>query len=361
MTRDQLARVFPDGRTVHIPSDGQPLSGYALALAEVERRGGSPSSVSLAAARGAGVVGGEYESTASTPKRGSTLARLFGFASNEEDDAEEAAPRIRTQPAVLAARQETAPVPMPHARPPRSGEYQVASAGPRSVADVINSRGFWGNDDATGSFGVPPLKASFAEPQQFAAAPAAPSGGPRLAWIAGPQGQAVVADAPMPRPRRPVSEQKPVVATAASVAAWQAEPSRNDRVPTDLVLAYAANPGPDMIARAVPPLLTAGSRANAVMAKKKTNAPLASAIGQRHDNPWLRGLVIAPSIERSMNVLAFGATDYRQLRDLIYKPRMAVAMVFSRDPYLGMTATAFSGGAVAFLPTVTFIRTASLY
>ena len=27
MTHDQLARVFPDGRTVHVPSDGQPLKG----------------------------------------------------------------------------------------------------------------------------------------------------------------------------------------------------------------------------------------------------------------------------------------------------------------------------------------------
>ena len=40
MTHEQLAKVFPDGRTVHIPSDGQPLPGYALALADVERRGG---------------------------------------------------------------------------------------------------------------------------------------------------------------------------------------------------------------------------------------------------------------------------------------------------------------------------------
>ena len=44
MTHDQLAKVFPDGRTVHIPSDGQPLPGYALALADVERRGAVPSS-----------------------------------------------------------------------------------------------------------------------------------------------------------------------------------------------------------------------------------------------------------------------------------------------------------------------------
>src|SRR6185436_16316536 len=57
MTHDQLARVFPDGRTVHIPSDGQPLSGYALALADIEKRGSSPSGMSLAAARNSGAIG----------------------------------------------------------------------------------------------------------------------------------------------------------------------------------------------------------------------------------------------------------------------------------------------------------------
>ena len=39
MTHDQLAKVFPDGRTVHIPTDGVPLKGYELARAEIEKRG----------------------------------------------------------------------------------------------------------------------------------------------------------------------------------------------------------------------------------------------------------------------------------------------------------------------------------
>ena len=34
MTREQLVRVFPNQRTVHLPTDGQPLAGYALALAD---------------------------------------------------------------------------------------------------------------------------------------------------------------------------------------------------------------------------------------------------------------------------------------------------------------------------------------
>ena len=41
MSRDQLSRVFPDGKTVFIPTDGQPMPGYDLALAEIEARGSS--------------------------------------------------------------------------------------------------------------------------------------------------------------------------------------------------------------------------------------------------------------------------------------------------------------------------------
>src|ERR1700688_4673430 len=54
MTHEQLVRVFPDGRTVHIPTDGRPLSGYALALADVRQRGGAPSENSFEAGRHAG-------------------------------------------------------------------------------------------------------------------------------------------------------------------------------------------------------------------------------------------------------------------------------------------------------------------
>ena len=79
MTHDQLARVFPDGRTVHIPSDGQPLKGYALALADIEKRGGTPSATSLDAARTAGVT---------TEKR-KTFATLFGFGKKKDRDEDE--------------------------------------------------------------------------------------------------------------------------------------------------------------------------------------------------------------------------------------------------------------------------------
>ncbi|PIK74785.1 DUF882 domain-containing protein [Methylobacterium frigidaeris] len=50
MSHDQLARLFPDGRTVHLPADGRPMPGYESARAEILARGGSVMGVSQAIA-----------------------------------------------------------------------------------------------------------------------------------------------------------------------------------------------------------------------------------------------------------------------------------------------------------------------
>ena len=76
MNHDQLARVFPDGRTVHVPSDGKPLKGYELALADLEKRGPGDDGIS------------------SKSKPG-LFAALFGSKSNDEDDEGASAPPRR--------------------------------------------------------------------------------------------------------------------------------------------------------------------------------------------------------------------------------------------------------------------------
>jgi uncharacterized protein YcbK (DUF882 family) len=73
MSYDQLMRLFPDGKTVHLPTNGQPLPGYELARAEIEARGD-----------GAFV-------TAPRNPFGGFFAMLFG-GGGEEDDSEVAAP-----------------------------------------------------------------------------------------------------------------------------------------------------------------------------------------------------------------------------------------------------------------------------
>src|ERR1051325_10891305 len=83
MTHDQLARLFPNGRTVHAPSDGQPLPGYALALSDIERRGTS----SPSQGPGRGMNTERVASASAGPKKG-LFSKLFGFPTEEPDDDE---------------------------------------------------------------------------------------------------------------------------------------------------------------------------------------------------------------------------------------------------------------------------------
>ena len=87
MSYDQLVRLFPDGKTVHLPSNGQPLARYDEAKAEIEARN-----------NGAIVVAPRKSS-------GGFFAFLFGGGEDEGEDAAPApAPSTRKQWAQLAPR-----------------------------------------------------------------------------------------------------------------------------------------------------------------------------------------------------------------------------------------------------------------
>src|ERR1700730_4957641 len=131
MTHDQLVRVFPDGKTVHIPSDGRPLPRYAQALADINRHGGNPSATSLAEARSAGAI--NETGIAAKPMRG-FLAKLFGFGESEEDPEEKADARTVAAPAhsgptpQQAKPQLASVIPIPPGRPSRpTQQYALAS------------------------------------------------------------------------------------------------------------------------------------------------------------------------------------------------------------------------------------------
>ena len=107
MTHDQLARVFPNGRTVHLPSNGGPLKGYELARADIEKRGSG-------------------DDAATVGKKPSLFASLFkGGKSNDEED-EGAAPRHRQEREARAGfrggRREA-----PRPRPPKSYRRRAQS------------------------------------------------------------------------------------------------------------------------------------------------------------------------------------------------------------------------------------------
>jgi uncharacterized protein YcbK (DUF882 family) len=308
MTHDQLARVFPNGRTVHVPSDGQPLAGYALALADIEKRGSSPNGMSLAAARNAGAISDADErvAMAGKPKKG-FFSKLFGFSS-DADEEEDAAPARATKVAAAesksdAKEERAARVPTPQARPtvnPKpAGGFALASA--TSTPVTLPSRT------------VPRPPAEITDPTDASASRE----------------------------------------TTSSITAWlnDAEFGRPDRVPPNMALAYAAQAAPDAQR---PDALTppASSPRSATASTEVARIPPKA--GQRYNDPWLRSITLATSVHYAMNVTVYGKLDVRHVRMMMIKPVTSVPMAFGGDPYDGMQTTRFAGAAVTFLPTVSY-------
>ena len=77
MSRQQLVGLFPDGKTMHIPTDGKPLPGYQQAVADYKRRVGADAIQ---------VAGGGSSPAAS--KRKGFLASLFGGGGDEDEEPE---------------------------------------------------------------------------------------------------------------------------------------------------------------------------------------------------------------------------------------------------------------------------------
>jgi uncharacterized protein YcbK (DUF882 family) len=364
MTREQLVRVFPDGRTVHVPSDGRPLAGYALALADIEKRGNSPSPMSLEAARAAGVP------IADKPRH-NLLAALFGQHTDEDEDGDSAA--ASSNPAPGPHRQNSAMAdskPAPAA--PSGATYQLAAAPPLapaftpaqlaqatpgaaqpSASDVIESRGNWDTGDQKPKVALH-VQLRTAAIKRTNDLKTIASGSP---WASVPSvagsSEGPVSDA-LAYAADESGRQKTVTARAAPMGS---APSRtyppSVTASTTTVLPKSlptSQPAPQQI---VPPPVLAPSAASPV--------PVAAQAGDHFDDPWLRALLLAPDLQNYMTVTSFAVPDFRQLRPMMEKPQLSVRMTFSLDPQVGLATDHFSGNAVVFLSTLVFpTRTASL-
>jgi uncharacterized protein YcbK (DUF882 family) len=362
MTRDQLAKVFPDGRTVHVPTDGRPLAGYALALADIQNRGSSePSQTSLAAARDAGV--NVDAAMPAAPRQRNLFTALF--TKDEDEDSEPAAaapaPKAEAKPEkkpsvkVAEARQaapkpaEQKNVPLPVARPtqriaaqaePKTApapSFNLASAESRpvtptgTITDVIASRGFWD-----------PRKAEAAPPKQpTQVAAATPAAAP--------------------------AETARTAETTGAVAPWPMKTAdASGQVPAGLALAYAAqNPAPATRslsaparnAAATPPTRVADASNRTASIETTTGVGATSRTLKRTTPPddlWLRALVLAPDLQNYLTATVMGQADMRELQPLMDKPDAVVTMAFGDNPHLGLATDRFTGGAVVFVPTTIF-------
>ena len=93
MSRTELSRIFPDGKTLHLPPDGKPLPGYQQALASYQARKKKGQATAI-------VSGGGGDDR---KRSGGLLAGLFGGADEEEDNIEAAAPVARKTTVVRSA------------------------------------------------------------------------------------------------------------------------------------------------------------------------------------------------------------------------------------------------------------------
>lgn len=85
MSRRELLAVFPDGKTMHVPSDGKPLPGYEQAVAAYESRKRSGGSIQIA--------------SSGSSRRGKTLfGVLFGGGADEEEDSSESSVAVASAP-----------------------------------------------------------------------------------------------------------------------------------------------------------------------------------------------------------------------------------------------------------------------
>ena len=316
MTHDQLARVFPDGRTVHVPSDGVPLKGYELAKADIEKRG-----------NGNGTVG----------KPMSFLAALFKGKSNDDEDEEAGSKATSTVLAAAAPAKQADAVPTPRAKP-----LQVASADaqlarpkpspaaektgpkPQTPADIINARGFWDT----------PPNPQQATPAQVAAIRA------RQAFAA--------AD---PQPTASVSEAFQALAYAPAAASQANRPNE---------VAASARP---VRHAAVTRSLAPATETDVAAAKGTPNARIATSnriSAAKGESAWLKIVMLAPSASTSMSVTMMGDADLTIIRSYFVKPQSVIAMNFSEYPMMGMSYDRFSGSAMTKLETTSFVRAAAL-
>ena len=334
MTHDQLARVFPDGRTVHVPTDGVPLKGFELARAEIEKRGD----------------GSDVE-TAGKP---SFLAALFKGKSSDDDEdtgpAVEDKPASAPTPATKAVDSKRAdPVRTPRAKvaaalqlasadaqigpsKPKESPDDKAESKPQTMSDIINSRGFWGDNPGTPKQATPEQVFALAvtgarrameagDPQTTATVPAvyqAMAYAPPPSPPAVDRANVVAASAPIPRGVRPAASRNLAAATEINTVAPKGQQGQTGMIATSTRISAA-----------------------------------------KTDESWMRVMLLAPSASTSMSVTMLGDADLTQMRAFFVKPQATVAMRFTDDPMLGMACDQFTGSAMAKLETASFVQRTS--
>jgi uncharacterized protein YcbK (DUF882 family) len=361
MTRNELMRVFPDGRTVYLPTDGHPLAGYALALADLHKRGQNPTETWFEEARQQG-LDKSIVLASDQHRRSAAVGAHYAMtqADRDEDDAEAAETTpVAGQPMAIAPAAAPSPANALLAALEHEATRRRESAGPTEAS-------------ASGNGGAIYQVASYTPPSTAPAPPQTSGSTPseiismRGYWPTSASEDAKAEAAKL----RHAAARRALAASVADSSGTITPGVVEDRVPSDVALAYArqsdrvaasASPAAvttgTVVAQAQPPASTtiavkraADQIASTVVAARPRGAPTARQ-GAQYDDPWLDAVMVSPSVRQYLTVLLLGAQDYRSLAALVEKPARAVLMTFGSDPNPGLTPDHFSGSAVVFITT----------
>jgi hypothetical protein len=104
-----------------------------------------------------------------------------------------------------------------------------------------------------------------------------------------------------------------------------------------------------------------GHPVSAILTVTNRTSPALADTERLHD-PWLRAVVMSPSVRRFLTAATLGARDFRTLVAQMVKPSSSVMMTFAAEANPGLDHDHFSGSAIVFLSTVTYpTHTASLH
>ncbi|MCR9284084.1 MAG: DUF882 domain-containing protein [Rhodobacteraceae bacterium] len=419
MSRSELARVFPDGKTLHFPSDGKPMSGYKVALAESKsgRSRNSKPTIVASNTRSSSSNGlSTRDQNLTRPGKpipvtaqddnassggGNLFASLFGGGNNRDNTSKRPGAVGNTPPAPVAEAPavviENPPVP---SRKVLESEPEAPAAAPIVVASNAPIVKPPADIPAVAASKTPPPAPNTLDAQRFAietGQPSAPTQGanpvPEKAIDSRFQ---VASRTPQQKPSKGLSDAAKVAAAnlgltgdvpvpgsaptddpvaAIAAATGTSVPSPVPAPRSETTLAYAsASAAPTSLSRSLRPSVSEPARAQANRPAVGATAKTAPARQQSVSGRIPRDQIVDPLAgfaslpDKSAPTLLSGAgttrhqtfawlshPNQRQLKNVMMPGNRFVSASFENNPYGDLRTDRFDGPAVVILP-VRFAR-----
>jgi uncharacterized protein YcbK (DUF882 family) len=351
MTRQQLVQLFPNGRTLYIPSDGKPLPGYAEALADYKARKAGGGAIATFAVASADLPAKPQRNLQANDAPIQLAAA--DVADDEDDGIDDSAPAVaEIRKSVAVTAYATGAIPLPNLSPRRIADAPVvvaAAAAPAPKPDLMVLASI---EPRTASL-APDF--DFGSPQDWSA-PAVPSS---LARAMAERDQAR-RGASLPIPPTAVvatiDVSRPLRAEAITTAVLR---TSSDPIPTiPRVLAYAepepmpsfANARTASAVGSMPlpqlrphPGVVRIAKIRPTTARPRMEAPELTMTSL--DTQGLR-MWMAPQSTRQKAYALLTMPDFGQMPGLMDKPAVTFGAGFGQVAYTGLRTDRFSGALV---------------